>query len=267
MGAPEIVDSHTHLDFPDFEGELDAVVARARDAGLTRMVTICTRLANEPTVRAIAERFDGVFYSVGTHPMSVAREPMATVEELEEFARHPKCVGIGESGLDYHYTAESAAAQQESLAVHIEAARRTGLPLIVHARDADEDMARILAEEHARGRYDCVMHCYSSGPDLARVALDLGFYLSASGIAAFPKADALRAIFAAAPVERVLVETDAPYLAPPPHRGKRNEPAYTAHTARAIAGLWGMDYETFARQTSANFDRLFAKAAAAQAAR
>jgi TatD DNase family protein len=267
MGAPEIVDSHTHLDFPDFEGELDAVVARARDAGLTRMVTICTRLANEPTVRAIAERFDGVFYSVGTHPMSVAREPMATVEELEELARHPRCVGIGESGLDYHYTAESAAAQQESLAVHIEAARRTGLPLIVHARDADADMARILAEEHARGRYDCVMHCYSSGPKLARVALDLGFYLSASGIAAFPKADALRAIFAAAPVERVLVETDAPYLAPPPHRGKRNEPAYTAHTARAIAGLWGMDYETFARQTSANFDRLFAKAAAAQAAR
>lgn len=266
MSAPEIVDSHTHLDFPDFAGELDAVIARARAAGVTRMVTICTRLANEPAVRAIAERFDGVFYAVGTHPMSVAKEPMATVEELERLSRHPKCVGIGESGLDYHYTAESAAAQQESLAVHVEAARRTGLPLIIHARAADADMARILAEEHASGVYDCVMHCYSSGADLARTALDLGFYLSASGIAAFPKADDLRAILAAAPVERILVETDAPYLAPPPHRGKRNEPAYTAHTARAIAGLWGLDYAAFAAQTSANFDRLFAKAAAAPGA-
>lgn len=264
MRAPEIVDSHTHLDFPDFAADLDAVIARAREAGVTRMVTICTRLAAEPAVRAIAERFAGVFYAVGTHPMSVAREPMATVEELVRLSRHPKCVGIGESGLDYHYTAESAAAQQESLRVHIEAARRTGLPLIVHARDADEDMARILAEEHGRGAYACVMHCYSSGPELARVALGLGFYLSASGIAAFPGADALRAIFAAAPVERVLVETDAPYLAPPPHRGKRNEPAYAAHTARAIAGLWGLDHAAFAQATSANFDRLFAKAAEAR---
>jgi TatD DNase family protein len=263
MSAPEIVDSHTHLDFPDFAGELDAVIERAREAGVTRMVTICTRLANERAVRAIAEAHDGVFYAVGTHPMSVAKEPMATVEELVELSRHPKCVGIGESGLDYHYTAESAEVQQESLRIHIEAARRTGLPLIIHARDADADMARILSEEHARGAYACVMHCYSSGTELAKTALDLGFYLSASGIAAFPKAEELRAIFAAAPVERVLVETDAPYLAPPPHRGKRNEPAYAAHTAQAIAGLWGMDYAAFARQTSANFDRLFAKAAAA----
>jgi TatD DNase family protein len=264
MRAPEVVDSHTHLDFPDFADELDAVIERARAAGVTRMVTICTRLATEPTVRGIAERFEGVFYAVGTHPMSVAGEPMATVGDLVRLARHPKCVGIGESGLDYHYTADSAEAQRESLRIHIEAARRTGLPLIIHARDADEDMARILSEEHARGAYECVMHCYSSGPDLARTALDLGFYLSASGIAAFPKAGELRAIFAAAPVERVLVETDAPYLAPPPFRGKRNEPAYTAHTARAIAGLWGLDYAAFAQATSANFDRLFAKAAAAR---
>ena len=267
MQTPEIVDSHTHLDFPDFEGELDAVIDRARTAGVTRMVTICTKLANEPKVRAIAERYEGVFFTVGTHPMSVAQVPMVTVEELEKLARHTKCVGLGESGLDYHYTAESAAAQQESLRIHIEAARRTGLPLVIHARDADADMAQILSAEHRAGAFDCVMHCYSSGADLADVALELGFYLSASGIAAFPKSEDLRAIFAAAPVERVLVETDAPYLAPPPHRGRRNEPAYTAHTARAIAGLWGMDYADFARVTSENFERLFAKAVSAQVTR
>lgn len=259
---PMLVDSHTHLDFPDFEGELDAVIARACEAGVTRMVSICTRLRKLPGIRAIAEAHPGVFFSVGTHPMSVAEEPMATLEELLALAAHPKCVGIGESGLDYHYTAESAEAQRESLAIHIEAARRTGLPLIIHARDADEDMARILTDAHRAGAFGCVMHCYSSGPELARVALDLGFYLSASGIAAFPRSQALRDIFAAAPVERILVETDAPYLAPPPYRGRRNEPAYTAHTARAIAHLWGLSYEDFARQTSANFDRLFTRAAA-----
>lgn len=259
---PMLVDSHTHLDFPDFEDELDAVIARAQAAGVTRMVSICTRLRKLPDIRAIAEAHEGVFFSVGTHPMSVAEEPMATLEELLALSAHPKCVGIGESGLDYHYTRDSAAAQRESLAVHIEAARRTGLPLIIHARDADEDMARILSEAYRVGAYSCVMHCYSSGPALARVALDLGFYLSASGIAAFPRSQPLRDIFAAAPVERILVETDAPYLAPPPYRGRRNEPAYTAHTARAIAPLWGLSEEDFARQTSANFDRLFIRAAA-----
>lgn len=261
---PRIVDSHTHLDFPDFEDELDAVIARAREAGVTRMVTICTRLRNEPKVRAIAERFDGVFYAAGTHPMSAADEPMATLDALTAIARHPKCVGIGESGLDYHYTADSAARQQQSLRIHIEAARQTGLPLIIHARAADDDMARILNDEHRAGPYGCVMHCYSSGAALAEAALGLGFYLSASGITAFPKSKELRDIFAAAPVERVLVETDAPYLAPPPHRGKRNEPAYAAHTARAIAPLWGLDYAEFARITSANFDRLFTRAAQAR---
>ena len=258
---PALVDSHCHLDFPDFDGERAEIVARAVAAGVTRMVTICTRLRLEPQVRAIAEAHAPVFYAAGTHPMSAAEEPMATVEDLLAIARHPQCVGIGESGLDYHYTAESAARQQESLRVHIEAARQTGLPLIIHARAADDDMARILTEEHRAGAYSCVMHCYSSGPALAEAALDLGFYLSASGIAAFPKSDALRAIFAAAPAERVLVETDAPSLAPPPHRGRRNEPAYTAHTARAIAPLWGLDYAEFARVTSANFDRLFTRAA------
>ncbi|MCR9150522.1 MAG: TatD family hydrolase [Rhodobacteraceae bacterium] len=264
--TPEIVDSHCHLDFPDFAEELPEVIARARRAGVTRMVTICTKLANEPAVRAIAEAHDGVFYAAGTHPMSVAAEPMVTVDQLVALARHPKFVGIGESGLDYHYTADSAATQQQSLRIHIAAARETGLPLIIHARDADDDMARILSEEHRAGAYTCVMHCFSSGAGLARAALDLGFYLSMSGIAAFPKSAELREIFAAAPLDRILVETDAPYLAPPPHRGRRNEPAYTVHTAKVGAEIFGIDYAAFARATSANFDRLFTRAAAARKA-
>lgn len=261
---PQITDSHCHLDFPDFDGQLDDIVARAAAAGVTRMVTICTRLRNEPAVRAIAEAHDPVFYAAGTHPMSVADEPMASVDQLIALAQHPKFVGIGETGLDYHYTAESAAAQQQSLRIHIAAARQTGLPLIIHARDADADMARILTEEYNNGAYSCVMHCFSSSAALARAALDLGFYLSMSGIAAFPKSQDLRDIFASATPDRVLVETDAPYLAPPPHRGKRNEPAYTAHTARVGAEVFGLEYSDFAARTQANFERLFAKAARQQ---
>lgn len=261
MSFPQIVDSHCHLDFPQLVEDLDGVLARARAAGVTRMVTICTKLRNLPQVQAIAEAHDGVFFAAGTHPMSVADEPMVTVEQLVQLAEHPKMVGIGESGLDYHYTAESKAAQQESLRLHIEAARQTGLPLIIHARDADDDMARILTEEHRAGHFTCVMHCFSSGADLARAALDLGFYLSMSGIAAFPKSQDLREIFRSAPHDRILLETDAPYLAPPPYRGKRNEPAYTVHTAAVGAEIFEMDLDTFAAITSANFDRLFGKAA------
>jgi TatD DNase family protein len=263
---PALVDSHCHLDFPDFDGELPALLSRARAAGVTRMVTICTRLRLEPLVRALAEAHEGVFYAVGTHPMSAAEEPLAKVEDLVALARHPKCVGIGESGLDYHYTAETKAVQQHSLRIHAAAARITGLPLIVHARAADEDVAAILADEFRNGAYACVMHCFSSGAGLARTALDLGFYLSMSGIAAFPKSDDLRAIFRSAPLDRILLETDSPYLAPPPHRGRRNEPAYTALTAAAGAALYGLTVEDFAARTSANFDRLFTKAAPAAAA-
>ncbi len=259
--TPQITDSHCHLDCPDFDGQLDQIVARAAEAGVTRMVTICTRLRNEPTVRAIAETHAPIFYAAGTHPMSAADEPLATVDELIALAQHPKFVGIGETGLDYHYTAESKDIQKQSLRIHITAARETGLPLIIHSRDADEDMAAILSEEHAKGAYSCVMHCYSSGAALAKTAVDLGFYLSMSGIAAFLRSQEVRDIFAAAPVDRILVETDAPYLAPPPHRGKRNEPAYTAHTARVGAEVFGMEYADFAAQTQANFDRLFSKAA------
>ncbi len=204
----------------------------------------------------------GVFYAAGIHPMSAAEDPLPSVEDLVALARHPKFVGIGETGLDYHYSADSKDLQQRSLRLHIEAARQTGLPLIIHARAADEDMARILTEEFRAAPYACVMHCFSSSAELAQAALDLGFYLSMSGIAAFPKSTDLRAIFAAAPVERILVETDSPYLAPPPHRGRRNEPAYTALTAQVGADTFGLSLDEFARQTNANFDRLFAKAAA-----
>ncbi|SMX43375.1 TatD family hydrolase [Maliponia aquimaris] len=264
MTVPVLTDSHCHLDFPDFDQERPEVITRALDAGVRRMVTICTRLRNEPQVRAIAEAHEPVFYAAGTHPMSAAEEPLATVDQLVALSRHPKFVGIGETGLDYHYTADSAEVQRRSLRLHIEAAQETGLPLIIHARDADQDMARILTEGFRAKEYTCVMHCFSSGAGLARAALDLGFYLSMSGIAAFPKSQELRDIFAAAPVDRILVETDSPYLAPPPHRGRRNEPAYVAHTARKGAEVFGLAFEEFAAQTEVNFDRLFAKAAAWQ---
>lgn len=262
MLKPKIVDSHCHLDFPDFDHERADIVARAIDAGVTRMVTICTRLRLEPQVRALAEEFASVFYAAGTHPMSAADEPLATVDELIALAQHPKFVGIGETGLDYHYTVESKDIQKQSLRVHIEAARETKLPLIIHARNADDDIAKILKEEYAKGAYRCVMHCFSSSAALATAALDLDFYLSMSGIAAFPKSQALRDVFATAPVDRILVETDSPYLAPPPNRGKRNEPAYTTFTAKIGAEIFSMSYEDFAAQTTQNFDRLFWKAKA-----
>ncbi|MCC7320240.1 MAG: TatD family hydrolase [Rubellimicrobium sp.] len=260
---PALVDSHCHLDCPDFEGEVDAIVARAAAAGVTRMVTICTRPGNLPRVQEIARRHPGVFYAAGIHPMSVAEEPAVTVADLVALAADPRMVGIGETGLDYHYTAESAAAQRASLRIQIETAQETGLPLIIHARAADDDMAAILTEGYRARPYTCVMHCFSSGAELARRALDLGFYLSISGIATFPRSGDLRAILAAAPPDRILIETDSPYLAPVPHRGRRNEPAHVVHTAAVGAGLFGMDIHEFAAVTSANFDRLFARAAAA----
>jgi TatD DNase family protein len=262
----DLVDSHCHLDFPDLADEIPTLIARARAAGVNRMVTICTRLKNEPAIRAIAEAHPEVFYAAGTHPMSAAEEPLATVEELVTLARHPRFVGIGETGLDYHYTAESKAIQQTSLRIHIEAAQETGLPLVIHARDADADMETILSERMRAKPYACVMHCFSSGPRLAEAALEMGFMLSISGIAAFPKSRDLRDIFARAPLGQLILETDSPYLAPPPFRGKRNEPAYVAHTARAMAPIFGLSLEAFAAQTTANFDRLFTRAAKAKAA-
>ena len=258
----QLTDSHCHLDFPDFDEERSEVVARAVASGVTRMVSICTRLRQLDQVRAIAEAYEPVFFAAGSHPMHVSEEPMVSVEDLLEVAKHPKMVGIGETGLDYHYTSETKDVQQESLRIHIEAARQSKLPLIIHARAADEDMARILSEEHANGAYTCVMHCFSSSQALGKAALDLGFYLSMSGIATFKNSQPLRDIFASAPVDRILVETDSPYLAPTPHRGSRNEPGYTVHTAQVGADLFGMSLADFAAQTEANFERLFWKAAA-----
>ncbi|GAA3854943.1 TatD family hydrolase [Celeribacter arenosi] len=258
--TPRLTDSHCHLDFPDFDNERADIISRARETGVHRMVTICTRLRLAGQVRAIADAHKGVFWAAGTHPMSAADEPLASVEELVALAEHPKFVGIGETGLDYHYTAESKAVQQDSLRIHIEAARQTALPLIIHARDADDDMARILSEEHRAGAYSCVMHCFSSSRALAQAALDLGFYLSMSGITAFPKSGELRDIFRDAPRDRLLVETDSPYLSPPPYRGKRNEPSYVAKTAEKAAETFDMDFAEFAALTEANFDRLFTKA-------
>ncbi len=257
---PHITDSHCHLDFPDFAEELPEVVARAVEAGVHRMVTICTKLRQVDQVKAISERFDPVFWAAGTHPMSAAEEPLTSVDALVALAEHPKFVAIGETGLDYHYTVDSAEIQKESLRIHIAAARETQLPLIIHARAADDDMASILTEEYKNGAYPCVMHCFSSSKELAMAALDLGFYLSMSGITAFPKSEDLREIFREVPKDRILVETDSPYLAPPPHRGKRNEPAYTAKTALKAAETFGMDYAEFAALTEANFERLFTKA-------
>ncbi|QFU07933.1 putative deoxyribonuclease YcfH [Rhodobacteraceae bacterium THAF1] len=256
-----ITDSHCHLDFPDFDGAQAEFVARAAEAGVHRMVTICTKLRQADQVRAIAEAHAPVYWAAGTHPMSAGDEPMVSVDEILALTAHPKMVGIGETGLDYHYSRNSMDAQQDSLRIHMEACRQSGLPLIIHSRDADEDMARILTEEHANGAFDCVMHCFSSSAALAQTALGLGFYLSMSGITAFKKSSELRDIFAAAPLDRILVETDSPYLAPPPHRGKRNEPAFVAHTARAAAETFGLSYEDFAKQTEENFARLFRKAA------
>ena len=258
--AFEIVDSHCHLDFPDFKDELPEIIARAHAAGVSRMVTICTKLHNEPNVRTIAETYPGVFYAAGIHPMSAAEQPLVTLDQLLGFASHPKFVGIGETGLDYHYTADTAEIQQTSLRIHIQAAQETGLPLIIHARAADDDMARILAEGMDAKPYSCVMHCFSSSEALGVAALDMGFYLSMSGITTFPKSQELRDIFAKAPLDRILLETDSPYLAPPPFRGRRNEPAYTAFTAKAGAAVFGLGEAEFAAATTANFERLFPKA-------
>jgi len=257
---PEITDSHCHLDFPDFEGYVDQVVTNATQAGVTRMVTICTSLQRETHIRSIAEHYGSVFYAVGNHPLNVAKEPIATTQELIALSGHPKMIGIGETGLDYHYTAETAKLQQESFRIHIAAARETGLPLIVHSRAADEDMSKILVDEYEIGAFSAVMHCFSSSAELARTSLELGFFLSMSGIITFPKSHELREIFSQAPIEQIIVETDAPFLAPPPHRGKRNEPAYATFTAQVGAEIFDLDYDTFAAHTQANFNRLFFKA-------
>ena len=256
-----LVDSHCHLDFDDFGAELDQVVERARGAGVCTMVTICTRLTAFDRVRAIAERYPHVWCSVGIHPHEAASEPDAETARLVELARHPKVVGIGEAGLDYYYDHSPRERQKEVFRRHIEAARLSGLPLIVHSRDADEDTVALLEEGAAKGGLTGVIHCFSSTAFLAERALAIGFYISLSGIVTFRNAESLRVIARGVPDDRLLVETDAPYLAPVPHRGMRNEPAFVVHTAGLVAGLRGAETEAFARMTTANFHRLFSKAA------
>lgn len=259
-----LIDSHCHLDFPDFAADIPGVVARARAAGVTGMVTISTRVAKADTYRAIAEANDSVWYTVGTHPHGAAEEPDVLPETIAALTAHPRCIGIGEAGLDYHYDdAAPAAVQERVLRAHIEAARATGLPLVIHARDADEHMETVLADEMRRGPFAAVLHCFSSGRRLAEAGIELGLFVSFSGIVTFRRSHALREIAGAVPPDRILVETDAPFLAPEPYRGRTNEPAYTADTARSLAATLGMPFPDFAALTTANFHRLFAKAAPA----
>ena len=255
-----LVDSHCHLDFPDFASEVDAIVMRARGAGLlSRLVTISTRVRRFAGVLAIAERFPDVYCSVGTHPHYAHEELDVTVDDLVAHTRHPKVVAIGEAGLDYHYDNSPRDAQERGFRTHIAAARATGLPLVIHSREADADTARILEEETGQGAFPAVLHCFTGGPDLARRAVALGGYVSFSGILTFKNSTALRAIAAELPADRILVETDAPYLAPNPFRGKRNEPAYVVETAKVLAETRGVSFDEIARRTSENFFRLFSK--------
>ncbi len=254
-----IVDSHCHLDFPDFAPERDAVVARARAAGLTRMITISTRIDKYDQVRAVAEAYPDVFFTVGTHPHEAHLDPEVSAQRIVELARHPKCVGIGEAGLDYHYDRAPRDVAARVLRTHIAAARTSGLPLVIHTRDADADTAAILTDEMGQGTFKALLHCFTAGPELARTALDLGLSISFSGVLTFKKSDALREIAAAVPLERLLVETDAPFLAPAPHRGKRNEPSFVVHTAETLAEVKGVSYEALAAATTANVLALFDK--------
>jgi TatD DNase family protein len=254
-----LIDSHCHLDFPDFAAELDAVVARARAAGIERMVTISTRVRRQPDLLAIAERFTDVFCSVGTHPHYAHEELDVTASDLAARSRAAKVVALGEAGLDYHYDNSPREAQERGFRTHIAAARETGLPLVIHSREADDDTARILEEEMGKGGFTAVLHCFTGGRELARRAVALGHFVSFTGILTFKNSDALRAIAAELPPDRILVETDAPYLAPGKLRGKRNEPAYVVETAKVLAETRGVSLEDLARQTTANFYRLFQK--------
>lgn len=255
-----LIDSHCHLDFPDFADEREAVVARARDAGVIGMLTICTKMAAFPAIRSFAEAHPGIWCSVGVHPHEAEAADGIDAARLTRETAHPKVIGIGEAGLDYYYEHSPRGAQERVFRAHIAAARATGLPIIIHSRDADEDMVRILDEEQAEGAFPGLIHCFSSGPAVAEAALRHGMYISFSGIVTFKNATAVREVARSVPLDRLLVETDAPYLAPVPVRGKRCEPAFTAHTARFVAALREVATEDLARQTTDNFFRLFSRA-------
>ena len=254
-----LIDTHCHLDFPEFAPERDAVVARARSAGLRRMITISTQVEKFPTIVGIAEAYDEVYCTVGTHPHEAHVEPEASVETLVTLASHPKCIGIGEAGLDYHYDRAPREIAQRVFRTHIAAARESGLPLVIHARDADADVAAILEDEMGKGTFKALLHCFTSSRQLAETAVALGLSISFSGVLTFKKSDELRAIARDVPQDRLLVETDAPFLAPVPFRGKRNEPAFVTETAKVLAEVKGLSETELATITTANALRLFSK--------
>jgi TatD DNase family protein len=254
-----LIDSHCHLDFPDFAPERDAVIARAREAGVSPMITISTRMRRFDEIYALTQTYADVFCSAGTHPHYASEEKDVPLEDILMAARRDKVIAIGEAGLDYHYDFSAVEDQKAGFRRHIEAARQTGLPLVIHSREAEEDTAAILEDEIATGAFSAVLHCFTSGPDLARRGLALGLYVSFSGVLTFKKSDELREIAATVPMDRLLVETDAPYLAPVPYRGKRNEPAYVRHTAKVLAEVKGVSENEIARATSENVYRLFSR--------
>lgn len=261
-----LVDSHCHLDFPDFAEDLDGIVSRARAAGIGRMVTISTRVRKLDQLLAIAGRYDDVYCTVGTHPHNADEEDGISSDELIALTRHPKVVALGEAGLDYFYDDGSPEAQARGFRAHIAAARATGLPLVIHTREADADCQRILEEEAERGPFRAVLHCYTGGRALAMRAIELGLSISFTGILTFKKSDSLRELAAELPADRIMVETDSPYLAPGKFRGKRNEPAHVVEVARVLAETRGVSLEEISRQTTENFFRLFSKVPAPVAA-
>src|SRR4051812_5362703 len=260
-----LVDSHCHLDFPDFANDLEAIVARAEAAGIGRIVTISTRVRHIDGLLGITARFPNVYCSLGTHPHNADEEDGISVERLIELTKHPKVVALGEAGLDYFYQHSSREAQERGFRSHIAAARATGLPLVIHTREADEDCGRILEDEMAKGSFHAVLHCYTGGRDLAMQAISLGLSISFTGILTFKKSQALRDLAAELPADRIMVETDAPYLAPGKFRGKRNEPAYVVEIAKVLAEARGVSLEEVSRQTTENFFRLFSKVPAPEA--
>jgi TatD DNase family protein len=254
-----LIDTHCHLDFPQLSDEIDAVMARARQAGVGRMITISTRLSKAKIYQTLAETHPHVYFTIGTHPLNIDEDSDITLSNIVSLSHHPKCVGLGEAGLDYHYDKTARDHAQSIFRLHIEAARKTGLPLVIHSREADEDMATILSEEMAKGSFKAILHCFTSSAELARIGVSLGLYISFSGVLTFKNSQDLRDIAASIPLERLLVETDSPYLAPVPFRGKTNEPSYVAHTAAVLAQVHGVTPDVIAQQTTDNALRLFDK--------
>ena len=255
-----VIDSHCHLDFKALTDDLPAVLRRAKSEGVLKMLTICTNFKKPDHTISLSERFEEIFFAAGVHPNQPTKDLKFKSEDLLSICGHKKMIAVGETGLDFHYSEDSKKDQIKSLIQHIEVAKEANLPVIIHARNADKEIAKILAEEYGKSAFNCVMHCFASSSYLAREALDLGFYLSMSGIITFKSSQNLRDIFSKVPIEKVLVETDSPYLAPTPHRGRSNEPALVSYVAKTGAEIFGVDEDFFRVQTTKNFFSLFKKA-------